>query len=410
MKLWIKVSAGIVIGLLFGVFLPQKGGDTASFFSYLTTFFIHVGRYGLYGIVFFGLAVGTYELKTGRLFSKTYLLTIGLTIVSSFILVFIGVLITVIISPQRIFVFAQEETVRTIPRLSSLLLTVFPKNIFAVFAQDGNFLLPLFFLAVILGLSFTFDEFTTSPVVNFFDSFSRIFFHIFGYIVQIMVIAVIPFTISFILNTREIVDSSLFFELLLIISLLAVFFIFIVYPLLFYFLTGRENPFKWLYGILPAFLVAFFSGDGYLSMGMLMYIGKKNNGVPRKIGSGAYSFLAIFGRAGTAMITGICFIVILKSYSSLGITFSQFLWVIFMSFSISFILGSVPGLGVLVGLSLLSSIYGRGVEDWYLILNPVMPVLISFGVLLDLVTNSFIAYLISHKLQNRADVDTYEYI
>jgi Na+/H+-dicarboxylate symporter len=225
-----------------------------------------------------------------------------------------------------------------------------------------------------------------------------------------MAIAVIPFTISFFLNTREIVDPSLFFELLLIISLLAGFFIFIVYPLLFYFLTGRENPFKWLYGILPAFLAAFFSGDGYLSMGMLMYIGKKNNGVPRKIGSASYSFLAIFGRAGTAMITGICFIIILKSYSSLGITFSQFLWVIFMSFSISFILGAVPGLGVLAGLSLLSSIYGRGVEDWYLILNPIMPVLISFGVLLDLVTNSLIAYLVSHKLRNRTDVETYDYV
>jgi aerobic C4-dicarboxylate transport protein len=410
MKLWIKITIGVIIGLFFGAILPEKGGDTASFFSGLSEFFIHAGRYGLYGLVFFGLAVGTYELRKNKDFTKTYLFTTGLTLLTTFVLVFIGVLIIVILSPQRIFVFAQEETVKEIPKISELLLSVFPKNIFAVFAQEGNFLLPIFFLAVILGLSFNFDEFTTAPVANLFDSLSRIFFHIYSYIVQIMAIAVVSFTISFTFEIRSIVDASLFYELILIISLLTVFFIFIVFPLLIYFLCGRENPYKWLFGILPVLLTAFFSGDGYLSMGMLMFTGKKNHGIPRKMGSSIYTFLAVFGKAGTAMVVGVSFIIILKSYSSLGISFSQFVWVIFMSFSVSFILGSVPGIGVLAGLSLLSSIYGKGVEDWFLILNPIMPILISFGVLLDIVANGFIAYLISHKLKMRSEVETYDFV
>ena len=87
--------------------------------------------------------------------------------------------------------------------------------------------------------------------------------------------------------------------------------------------------------------------------------------------------------------------VIINSYSSLGITVSQVLWVLLYSFLFSFLTGPFPGLGVVVSLSALCGIYGKGLEDGFLILKPIFPLLISFSVFLDMVTAALVSLLVA---------------
>jgi len=101
----------------------------------------------------------------------------------------------------------------------------------------------------------------------------------------------------------------------------------------------------------------------------------------------------MFGKAGTALVTSVSFVIILRSYSSLGIGITQLLWVLSFTFLVSFILGSVPGMGAFVALSILCTSYGTGVEEGYLIMKPIAPLLISFSVFLDVVTSAFASYL-----------------
>ena len=78
--------------------------------------------------------------------------------------VVIGTLSVLLFSPDRIPIIIEVETYLTIPGIKEVLLEIFPRNFFLVFINNGNFLLPLFFLAFFLGLNFSFDKVETRPV------------------------------------------------------------------------------------------------------------------------------------------------------------------------------------------------------------------------------------------------------
>jgi Na+/H+-dicarboxylate symporter len=83
-----------------------------------------------------------------------------------------------------------------------------------------------------------------------------------------------------------------------------------------------------------------------------------------------------------------------------------------MGFSLltSLLTGSVPGLGVVVALSTMCGLYGRGIEDGFLIVQPVLPLLMSFAVLLDVVTAAMGTVVVSHSEGNRRDVYAKDFI
>jgi aerobic C4-dicarboxylate transport protein len=241
------------------------------------------------------------------------------------------------------------------------------------------------------------------------DSLNRIFYHINSLLCELFGLAMIVISAYFIMTVRQ-YEFTLFKQMLIIIGIDTTLIVFAVYPALLYFLGGRQNPYKWLYAVIAPVLTAFFSGDSYLSVVMLAKHGKENLGVPRRVGSAVYPLFAIFGRAGTALVASATFLLVLKSYSSLEITFGQVLWTLLFSLLISLTLGTVPGLGTYVALSTLCSLYGRGLQEGYLILRPIAPLLISFGVLLDVLTSAFVSLLVSRHEHVAQEVDAYDFV
>ncbi|MFW5828199.1 MAG: dicarboxylate/amino acid:cation symporter, partial [Alkalispirochaeta sp.] len=61
----------------------------------------------------------------------------------------------------------------------------------------------------------------------------------------------------------------------------------------------------------------------------------------------------------------------------------------------SFLLGRHPAGAVMILLSYLSLRYGRGMEESYLILLPVMPLLERIGAWLDIMTVGFVAQVVA---------------
>jgi Na+/H+-dicarboxylate symporter len=202
----------------------------------------------------------------------------------------------------------------------------------------------------------------------------------------------------------------MFKQIIMILTIDAGLVVFAVYPLVLYFVGERDNPYKWLYAVIAPALVGFFSGDHYLSVTMLAKHGNENLGVPRRVGSAAYTLFGIFGRAGTALVTAAGFLLVLKSYSTLEVSFLQVLWTILFTTLISLALGSVPGLGAYVALSTLCGIYGRGIQEGYLILKPIAPLLVSFGVLLDVLASAFVSLLVARQEKVWREVDRFDFV
>jgi Na+/H+-dicarboxylate symporter len=63
-----------------------------------------------------------------------------------------------------------------------------------------------------------------------------------------------------------------------------------------------------------------------------------------------------------------------------------------------------------VALSTLCALYGRGLQEGYLILRPIAPLLISFGVLLDVLTSAFLSLLVAKHEQIAQEVDAYDFV
>ena len=408
MKIWIKILIGSVVGVLLGIFLP--GTEKAmELFSFITRLFVQIGRYVVFPLVFFALVAGTYELKREKKIFRVYGRTILYLLLATVLLIIVGMVTVLVFSPERIPIIVEQEQAIQLPGLKETLLGLFPGNLFQVFVGSGSIMLPLVLFAFLLGVNLTFDLRITSPVVQLTDSLNRIFYHINSLLCELFGFAMIVISAYFIMTVKQ-YELTLFKQMLIIIGIDAALIIFAVYPALLYFLGGRQNPYKWLYAVVAPALTAFFSGDNYLSVVMLAKHGKENLGVPRRVGSAVYPLFAVFGRTGTALVASATFLLVLKSYSSLEITFGQVLWTLLFSLLISLTLGTVPGLGAYVALSTLCALYGRGLQEGYLILRPIAPLLISFGVLLDVLTSAFLSFLVAKHEQIAQEVDAYDFV
>ncbi|MFP4373878.1 MAG: dicarboxylate/amino acid:cation symporter [Spirochaetaceae bacterium] len=410
MKIWMRLLAGSIIGVLLGSYLPESGGDTARFFADITEYVVSIARYFLFPLVFFGVVIGTSELMAERRVLRLYAKTIGLLLAATAVSILIGTGAVLAVSPGRIPPIFQEAPMPDIPELDTLLERVFPRNLFAVFSQGGDYLLPLLALGLFIGLALHYDQSAGHGVSQFADSASRVFYRLSAFVVEILGIGMIAVAAALVFEIRSINDFQIFGSLVLTVSVSVGFIVLVVYPVIIYFLIDRDGALPWLYAMIAPLLTGLFSGDVYFSLPTLERVGKESLGVPRRAGSAVFSLAAVFGKAGSALVAAASFIVILRSYTALEITFAQVLWVMTSTFGVSFLLGAVPGSAAIVALAMLSNLYGRGMEEVFLILWPAAPILISLGVVLDVATAGFVAQVVASTEKIRRRVDQFDFI
>ena len=93
----------------------------------------------------------------------------------------------------------------------------------------------------------------------------------------------------------------------------------------------------------------------------------------------------------------VSFIVILKSYSSLGIAFSDMLWLVGVAIVLSFFLGRFPSGGAYIALATVCALYGRGFEAGYLILKPAAFFICSIAAAIDALTALMGTYVVARR-------------
>jgi Na+/H+-dicarboxylate symporter len=254
-----------------------------------------------------------------------------------------------------------------------------------------------------------FDRQLTRPVVQLFDSFSRIFYHLNSLVVELFAIALIIIAAARISHLSH-AELGMYKQIIIIVTVDVIIVAFGVFPGALYLMGTRENPYRWLYASIGPAIAGLITGDQYICLGIVTKHGKESLGVPRMVGSAVYPLFAILGRAGTAMVSTVSFILILRSYSSLEITFVQTLWVIFFSFAVSFVLGAMPGNGAFYAIFMLCSLYAKGLQEGYLILRTIAPLLVSFGAFIDVLCSTFVSLLIAREENVWTEVEAENFI
>lgn len=393
MKIWLKTLLAATTGVLIGFLLNQSNGPIAESIVILSQIAIQFGRYAVFPVIFFGLVIGTHELRLSRTATKIYTRILFYLIASTALLTTVGIVSVLLLAPNPIPITITTDTdLQKIPSIVAITSAVFPINLFQGLVRDGIMLLPLVVLAIVIGSNLGFDTRATTPVIRIIDALSRIFFHINSFVVEIFWLAVIVIFAAT-LTTISAAELTLYRELILVVTIDIVVLYLGIFPGLLYLLGERVNPFRWLYACLGPALIGAISADSYVSFGSLLAHGRGSFGLPRMVTSAVYPMFTLFGRAGTALITGIVFLVTLRSFSSFELSVDQILLTALLTFLASFLVGITPGLGIMAMLSLMWQFSEHGVQDGYLIVQPIIPILSSAAVLLDVTTAALAAYL-----------------
>jgi Na+/H+-dicarboxylate symporter len=394
MKVWVKLLIGSILGIILGCLMPENQ-RLMEWLVWFEQFALRVGRYAVVPMLFFLLTIGIYELRQDRQFWPLVLKNCLMIVGISMLVIFAGVLVTLVFTPARIPILAEEqlETIRL--DVAENISELFPYNMLSVFAGDGVYLFPVCVFAFFLGLGLSYERTHSKPVVALVDSLSHVFYNIALFFIEILGFIIIVLSCYWTICFREVLRADIFIDLILLLGIFAVVLCFGIFPLLLYFIRPKVNPWAVLYGSLGPAITAFFSGDINFSLPALLSHTRENLGVQRKSNAVSLTLFTTFCRVGSAMVATIAFIVIFRSYSLLKIPFEEILSISFRALLISFLLVRHPGDGAYTALAVLCLGYGKGFEAGYLILKPLAFYLVAIGAFIDVMIASFATYVIA---------------
>ena len=409
MKVWIKYLIGSLLGIIAAFILPLNIPSVDSAISTLSEIAVRFGRYALIPLVFFGSAMSMFNLRNKKHILKTSLWTAGTIIGSTLILAILGLLSILIVSLPRIPISVEKISEVPTINVKQMILDIFPFSGFDSL-KDGVYLLPVFVLAAFAGGACASDTNDSKPVLSVFDSAMKLCQTISAFFVEWLSVGMIAISCYWMLQARTIFASQTFLPLFFMLLVDFVIVAGIIYPLILRLLCKDLRPYHVLYANICTILSGFFTGDSNISLLTASRHTKESLGIHDETNNFTLPLFSIFAKGGTALVTAICFVTILRSYSSLGFTFFDVIWIFAVSFITSFALGNFPVGGTFVSLTVICAMYGRGFEAGYLLLRPIVPVLCSFATAFDALSSITGTYIVAVKTKKIDKIELKHYI
>jgi aerobic C4-dicarboxylate transport protein len=410
MKVWLKLLLGSLLGVALGFLLPHDNQSVIAALAWAESLAIHIGRYALVPTLFFSLVVAVYELRQDDRMWDVVLKTLAVILGSALFLVVTGLIIAVLFPPARIPILIEGQKEGLALDVGTVILELFPSNAFSAIVTDGTFILPLCVLAFFLGAGLSYDRSYSKVVTALVDSLSRIFYYVSAFFSEILGAMMIVLGAYWAVRLNGALKAEVFRDLLVLLGISSLVLGLGILPLFLYLLGPKTNPWKQLYGSAGSAIAALFSGDINFTLPVLLRHAKENHGVKRRANVVSLALFGAFGRAGSAMVAVISLIVIIKSYSSLGVTLGDLAGISITAVGVSALLARRPGDGAYVALAVLCGVYGRGFEAGYLILKPVAFYLVSIGAFLDVLIASLGTYAVGRLTGFQEDKEARHFV
>lgn len=396
MKFWMKYAIGVVLGVACAFVFKFDSPVSMERLAFMTEIFTRIGRYCVVPLITVTAAISIYKLIQSKIILKTALWSVLIVVASSLLLTILGVVAILFVKLPRIPITVERTAEVATLGIPDTIRSIFPYSSFETLL-NGTFLFAPFFFALCIGIAFAHDEVTFRPVILLADSLSKLFYTISKVVAEILSVGMIAITCSWLVQFRDIFSNETFFPIFVMLSVLLLIVAFIIYPLIVYLVCHDKNPYRILYASICPFLVTLLSGDANLTLPVALLHTHKSLGIRRRINGTATTLISIFARGGTSLVLTICFIVIRRSYSDLSIPFNDILWLLFISFAFSFLLGGTPVGGTFIALSVLCTMYGKGFEAGFLLLRPASFMLGAFAAAFNLLTIMFGSYIVAIK-------------
>lgn len=409
MKLWIKYLIAIALGIGAAFILPADSPAVSSLIASFSEFSVRFGRYTLLPLLFFGVSSAVFRLRSTKNLQKTGVWTLMTILGTTLILALLGLFSILLVKLPRIPITGEKMSSLPSIDIKSLVMQLFPYSGFEAL-QQGAFLLPCFIFAGFAGAGCTTDQNASKPVISFFESAAKLCYSIMSFFIEWLCVGMIAVSAWWMISARQVFASGTYTPLFIMLSVDFVLVIGLIYPLIVHFLCNDQHPYHVVYACITPVITAFFSGDSNLSLPVNLRHARESLGVHQPSSDVTVPLFSIFARGGSALVTTICFVMILRSYSSLGFAFFDILWIFGASVAISLVLSSLPSGGTFVALTILCTMYSRGFEAGYLLLRPAAPVFCSFAAAFDAVSAIFGSYVVAVKTKQFEHVELKHYI
>jgi len=396
MRLWLKYVIGIVLGIAAAFILPLSGIQAQDSLNFIVDLVLRFGRYTLLPLIFFSVATSFFKLRDEKSILRTTFWTAGVIVASSLMLVLLGLISAVIVHLPRIPITV--EKVSELPQIDikSFFSRIFPYSGFEALT-DGAFLLPCFIFAGFAGAGAASDKVASKQAVSLFDSLSKVCYIVMSFFTELLSVGMIAVSCKWMTDFLFAIKSTSYIPLIILLFFDLLLVAFVIYPVITHFLCHDLHPYRVLYASICPILVAFFSGDTNLATVLSMRHGNESLGIRRRADAFTYPLFSIFARGGAALTEVICFIVILRSYSSLGVSIQDAFWITGIALALSFVLGALPTGSPFIAITVMCALYGRGFEAGYLLLKSVSPIVCAFAAAIDTVTAMYGSYIVSVK-------------
>ncbi len=387
---------GAALGFAAALILPLDSLREAAALSFITDLIIRIGRYALLPLLFFSGIMAVYRMREDSLLLRASLWTGGTILASSVLLTALGFFSILLIRLPRIPITTERVTEIASVDLKGFFQEVFPYSAFEAL-QKGSFLLPAFVFALIIGFGCCMNHTNIKPVISLTDGLSELFYNVSTVFTELFSAGIVFVMCSWTLQFKSVIKSGVFTPLIIMLCAQFIVLAGIIYPLVTRFVCRNGKPLKILRASIAPFFVALFSGDTNLALPVEIRLGKETLGIRQRVNGFAFPLFSIFARGGTALVSIICFVVIWRSYSTLNIEFFDMLAISLTAFALSFVMGNLPVGGTFMTLTVLCSMFGRGMETGYLLLRPAAAIIGSFAALIDAATAMFGCYIVANN-------------
>lgn len=367
--------------------------------SAATSFLTGVAALLFLVVSFVTIASGTASLRKNRLGGRTVRITIFWAVVTTLILSMLGVILANGI-PQ-IFPVSSSAGGNYTEVLSS-----FTSSIDALDSGSiiGKFFLPLVFAAFILGAALTPSSDVIRPAYTVMNSFSEAVYRIQRTAAYFGAFYVYVAGTAFFLNIWQEKTAFVSPEPFVALALSVLLVIMVVLPLLYAIFTGfRKNPYGVVGRGLAGLLTAFLSSNIYASSLMGESFSRSNMGIQKRISSTATPLSILIARGGTAFVSTLTTVTLLKT---LGAEISTFALVIlaFTISGLSLVSSFFPGVEIAVVSVFAIRFLNINVYGAEAAIVALLPILNGFAIMIDVLISFMASAIVGARTKTDAKI------
>ena len=367
--------------------------------SAATSFLTGVAALLFLVVSFVTIASGTASLRKNRLGGRTVRITIFWAVVTTLILSMLGVILANGI-PQIFPVSSSAGGNYT------EVLTSFTSSIDALDAGSiiGKFFLPLVFAAFILGAALTPSSDVIRPAYTVMNSFSEAVYRIQRTAAYFGAFYVYVAGTAFFLNIWQEKTAFVSPEPFVALALSVLLVIMVVLPLLYAIFTGfRKNPYGVVGRGLAGLLTAFLSSNIYASSLMGESLSRSNMGIQKRISSTATPLSILIARGGTAFVSTLTTVTLLKTLGAEISTFALVILALTIS-GLSLVSSFFPGVEIAVVSVFAIRFLNINVYGAEAAIVALLPILNGFAIMIDVLISFMASAIVGARTKTDAKI------